>query len=336
LTLRAWLRFSRIHTAAITMPSALLGYLIAGGPLLSWGSVEWLAFGLVFHWAGFIDNNIQDYRYDVKDSAKDMFPLGKEVSFPSAQRFALALHLIGITYAVILARSTMALFVFGSMYAFGLLYNRTNKTSPFAGIWIALCFGPIGLFSYYATVGSNPTPLVLALTAFGLLQVYFQNAVSGSMKDIDSDDYNIFKVMGVRVGNDVKVPPGGGHAVKTPKLMVTDRARVFAHLVKMAGAVPLGVLIFLSGTEVPVVLASAVLFLGAGVMTGMMMSDQPWDNRKTVRRAAVIEIFTFYSGVLALAGAIGYGSVAFVIVFSLAWFVGLNRLTWGTSLTPRV
>jgi len=310
------------------MPSALLGYLLAGGQLLSLGTLEWLAFGLLFHWAGFIDNNLQDYKYDVKDQNKGMFPLGREISYETASRFALVLHLLGFAYAAFLVWGSPspvpAFFIFVAQYAFGLLYNRTNKTSPFAGIWIALCFGPLGLFSYYATVGSNPTPLVLALTVFGFLQVYFQNAVSGSMKDIDSDEYNIFKQMGVKVDG-----------FTDPQLVVTARAFAFAVCVKAAGIVPLIALVWLTGVP-PLAFLSALLFPLALEFTFQMMHNQPWDNRKTVRRAALIEISTFYAGVTALVGAIGAYGVVFVIVFSLGWFVLFNKLTWGTSLTPRV
>jgi hypothetical protein len=345
----------RVHTAAITAPSALLGYLLAGGPLVSFGSVLWLAFGVTYHAAGFLDNNLQDYKYDVKDPSKGMFPLGREISYQRAQKIALGLHIFGIAFAVALARSIPALFIFGSMYAFGLLYNRTNKTSPFAGIWIALCFGPMGLFSYYATVGSNPAPIVLALTSFGLLQVYFQNAVSGSMKDIESDDYNIFKRMGVGVvdatatstdtvipqvsGLDTPLLYGWGYEPKRYSesvrwLKVPIRAQAFALAVKVAGIVPLYVLLLLALS--PLGIVGPFVFTVAVGVTMIMMKPQTWDNRKTVRRASVIEITTFYAGVTGLAGAIGYWSVAFVIVFSLAWFVLLNRLTWGTSITPRV
>ncbi len=64
----------RPHTASLTIPVALLGLVVGGASSLGlFLSVAVVA--LLFHYFGFLDNNLRDYAYDRADPGKQHFPL---------------------------------------------------------------------------------------------------------------------------------------------------------------------------------------------------------------------------------------------------------------------
>lgn len=318
--MRDWFRFFRIQTAAITFPSVLIGYLLAGGNLLSIGALEWILFGIIFHVAGFAQNNLEDFNFDTKDRNKDLFPLGRTMTLRQGQYGTLVLHLIGIVYAILLIHNLIFFFLFGMMYAFGLLYNRTSKSSIFAGVWIGFCFGPLPFLSYLSTTGSY-SPLILAVTSYGVLQTFFQNGLSGSMKDIEEDKYNPLKALKVRV--------------EDGRLVVPAAAWYFVNGVKWAAFIPLVFVWRISGITIDIL--SFVLFMVMiFFMTKLFLPGQKYDHKLQIRRIVLVEILTFYAMVVALTPVISYGAVLFVIVVSFGWFLAWNRLLWGSAISPRV
>jgi|GEM_PF-1625812 len=338
-SLRDWLMFSRIHTAALTISSALLGYFLAGGQLLSWWTLAWGVFGLIFHWAGFVDNNLQDYRYDLSDPSKKHFPLGRSISPTAAVRFTIALYTVGLALATWLSWGNVsAFFIFLTCLGFGLLYNRTNKTSLLAGVWIGLCFAPLPVFVFYLTAGTV-SPLMLWVALYGFGQVFFQNAISGSLKDLKTSEWNPLVALGA------EVYPGGPSAdrssiVANPDtLIMPARAWGFSLAVKLLAMVPLLLILFSttgSGGWFVLAFAGATgLFSMAFGFTCDMLAQTWFKNKLLKTLMTVVEILTFYAVVVAVSPVIGWSSL-FLIGFSIVYFVVMNRLTWGTILTPDV
>lgn len=320
MTIHEWLKFSRIHTAAATISSILLGYYLGGGQVLSVGTVIFMAFGLLFHWAGFADNNLQDFKFDIADPMKEHFPLGRTIDRKKAEKLVGLLFLVGIMFAAGLSWGDyFPFFIFLTSLGFGLLYNRVNKTSLWAGVFIGLCFSLLPLFSFYLTA-RYVDELIVWVSIYAFAQVWFQNAISGSLKDLASNEYNPLRALGAKVEDGL--------------LHMPDRAKWFSLSTKFLGFIPLLMASFLVGFGFWTY-SGLVLFALAWLLSVDMVGETYFNNMKLKKAMAIIEILTVYAVVLACYPVIGLASF-FIIGFSITYFVVMNRLTWGTVITPNV
>ncbi len=321
-TIIDYLRLSRAHTAALPMSFVLLGYLLAGGPLLGLGTIKWLAFGLVFTCAGFIDNNIRDYTSDLQDSNKDSFPLGRSVKLRDARAFLLVLQLSGIVIAFFFSGSFLGFGIFVAMFVSGLLYNRKNKTSSYAGpILISLTFGPLALFSFVSTLQTvNFT--ILAVTALAFIESLWMG-IFGNIKDVVADRTSPVKKLGIRVHDGF--------------LSIPRRTRLFAMLLKISGAIPIvALLIVLPDPLISIyycIFLSVLLGLTFWV-TYLAVRPATWKLRTSfMRNAAMSEIGMYYALIVVLSSQqLGLVSAFFLGCFPPLWYAILTRALWGKFL----
>jgi len=318
-----WLRLIRIHTSSLTQAVVLLGFVLAGERdwrLWSGGAL----FAVIYHAAGFIFNNICDSEYDRRDPAKKHFPLiSGEIPLARAKRLYFFLTLVTLLTGIWLSKGrALSLIFLVFALAFGHLYNWRSKRDIISPVYITIAFISLPLITYFAH-----TPMISLL--MGLVILYltflmmFQIAVEGYMKDIDSDRLSLLGWMGTRY-------------TEKGKVTVNTATRVFSWSLKMP-AVVLFLLIWSKSQSSRICLVIGLLLvLGMAWSSVKLLESGFFDNQKRVRLCAVIEILTYFLLVVSLQGRLGWVGLAFFILYPLGWFVLLNRLTWGTLVTPRV
>ena len=172
-TIVDYLRLSRAHAAALPMSFVLLGYLLAGGPLLSLGTVKWLAFGLLFTCAGFVDNNIRDYTSDYPRQQQGFLSTWQmSQDSRDARAFLLVLQAVRHRHRLLFFRLFLGFGIFVAMFVSGLLYNRKNKTSSYAGpiLIYFLTFGPLALLTWFQRYRKTVNFTILAVTALAFIE----------------------------------------------------------------------------------------------------------------------------------------------------------------------
>jgi len=321
MKLMIWLRFLRLHTSCLTQGIVLLGYLLAGNGL-NWGILPWLAFAILFHAVGFGHNNLCDYEADMKDVHKRHFPLiTGQIGYMRASRIVYLSLAILVLYGLFLplalgSRSPLPGLLLVIAVLNGLAYNFESKESLLAPLYITFCFPPLLLYSY-CTYQALPSGTAWMAFLYTVLQQFYQIAVSGYMKDLKADRKNLAIALGSRI-------QGDGWFLPSSKFLV------LAFIPKFLPAIWL---LNLTGMAWAL---SMLAYLAGCWFVLHMIQPQTYDNAKTVRRAALIEIFTHFALILALLDQIGPSSAAFLIGYELAFYISLNRVLWGTIIRPRV
>lgn len=318
-----WLRLVRIHTSSLTQPTVLLGLALAGvaGP---WLYAVFAVFAILYHAAGFVHNDIRDDREDREDPAKRHFPLvSGEITLAQAKGVYRALTLLMLMLGCVLSGGSVPslLFLFAA-FGLGWLYNIRSKRDVLSPLYIAIAFVCLPLFSYFAHA-HRPSPALIGTALYAFFLMFFQIAVEGYMKDIASDKVSLLHRLGTRMNPDGTLHVGSG-------------TRWFAWFVRLPVVVLFFVIAKAAGTQ-PAGLVLGILFILGNVWASWrLLGSGGFDNPKRVRLCALIEVFTYSQWILALQGLLGWGGVAFFLLYPYAWFVVLNRLTWKTWITPRV
>ncbi|MDA4121497.1 MAG: UbiA family prenyltransferase [Thaumarchaeota archaeon] len=314
-TLRDYLRFLRVDSAAASMAFAVLGYILAGGTLFSPLWFAWMLFGLLFHAAGYADNNIQDYLYDLDDVNKSGFPLGKSIALSRARAATIVLHSAGLVSAWFLAGSPAAFASFILIYLLGLTYNRRNKAWRTAPLFFSLTFALLAFFSFFST-SHAVSGVIVAVCFLSFVEGVFQNAVGTSLKDVDSDRSSLMKSLGARVVDGrLKVPP---------------RAFYIGFGLKVVGLFPLAYLALSSGNETYL---AAIPLTGISIYSALvLLRGGRWERSGLMLRAAVSELGVYYSVVAIFSLQFGATGTAFMMLFPLVWYVLLKKALWGTVL----
>jgi len=323
MALGAWLQFCRWHTAALTSSVLVLGHLLAGEPLLGWGTLLWALFGLCFHSAGFQNNNIMDYWHDLDDPHKSHMVL---VSGAIPLRHAIQVNaaLIALTAflgAYLTRLSPLPLLVLIACALSGFAYNLVSKATVLGPVPISLCFGLLAAVSYFSA-GGEPCTLIGLVLAYLLAAIWFQIAWEGFKKDIEADRVNLLRRLGAKVEGD--------------RFVATRGAVLFGWASKLP-TIALGIPIFAaSGSSWVAAVPLALAIAGQGYASAKLIFPGRWVHRETVRYCAVTEILTLWTLLFALQGAIGWAAVAALIAIPLAWFVFWNRVYWKSYIAPRV
>lgn len=328
MSLKDWVTLGRVHTSSLTQGAFLIGYFIGGGQLLSWETLGWMLFAIWFHYVGFLDNNIKDYQYDVKDSHKLAHPLVRGKITLEGAWFVrqLGLLLVAGVGVFITQIKPIPYGILVAAVGFGLLYNRRSKKSVISPLWITLSFAPLMLIPYF-TLGGNQDILILLAFLYGAFQMLFQISVEGYLKDIDVDRRNLLLVLG---GKFKQMSSTRGF------FTTSNRVLIFAYLlllVKLYAG-----LAILSHLEWPLlgIVGFLLCMIPASWLSLGFAGSQTFNNRLIVRRAATIEILSYFGLVFALQPVLGLSGLLFMIVYPLIWFVAWNRIYWSTWIAPRV
>ena len=324
MRLTDFLEIGRIHTASLTMPAAALGYLIGGGtwdePMMAF----WLFFALLFHYVGFLLNNIFDLPYDRQDASKAHFAL---VDGRISLKDAWTIEIIGVAMAlalVILVSWGKLLAALTGMAAIllGVLYNAVSKRTTLSPLLITASFTSLFLFPYL-TRAAGRKDLALLVALFMVLLMLFQIGYEGYLKDIEADKLNLLRRLGSRVVDGVFKPTKGSIILGLPLRLLLCFVAILI-LVQARTEEPLAILLTLF-------LITVLLYLSA-----LVMSAQSWRRDVVVARCALNEVFAYFTLVAALQGLLGWLGVSLFIFLPMLWFIVWNRILWGTKILPRV
>jgi len=314
-----WVKVGRIHTASLTMPLALIGYVYGGGDDPVKGFL-WLLFGLVFHYSGFLQNNVHDYPYDLKDPNKQHFPLVRGV-IKLRHAFIVAYSgLIGVSAIPLMLGGlpSFTAYILG-VFIPGTAYNLFSKKTLLKPIPISICFPMIPLTSYLSASSRLDTPITALIAAFVTLFAY-QIAFSGELKDIEREEKNILRKIG-----SVKGVVAFAAALKA--LNIAAAAYLFS--------------ILWDGN--PAVLAAFTLTTIA-ILETLYMQVRDYlsyvggnmDRNRALRNMSFMEVLSYTMVVVASSTVLGHIYTPLWVILPIAWFIAMNRVIFGTRLFPRV
>jgi 4-hydroxybenzoate polyprenyltransferase len=311
------LLFGRIHTAALTMPLFISGYLFAGGDFWSWQTLFWALFGVVFHFNGMMVNNILDLPYDMRDPHKQHFPLvSGRISLREAWTCLLIGHAIGLAMIFWLSSGTWAWSLGLSFLLFGWLYNMECKTHPLrAPLWNCITTMLVPAFSFYSTT-DHLNWMACLLFLYTFLLAAFQIGYEGSMKDMQSDRTNLGKLLGARVEGGYFHP---------------------------SWALPTGVALRVAMLFVSLLIAEGLSFYSTAVLgflmvllSALLLRRRRWNHRRVLKELAINEITMYFVLLSSFSWLIGLAATATLVVTMVLWFLAWNRFYWGTAITPVV
>ena len=324
MSVRDWLVFGRIHTSALTQGVLILGYLLASNEFLSWGTLHWALLGILFHYVGFSMNNFCDLQEDLRDPNKTSHPLvSGEINPTKALNTIIALLVLLSASGVYLCGGfTWASLLFIFCIISGTVYNFYSKEALWVPIPISLCFGPLVLVSYLAS-GGQLNLLISLVTAYMIGQIFFQISTEGYLKELETDQLNLMKWLGVKLGDG--------------QFIGSWLATGFAVITKVPFLLLIVPITLISPTGVIFGSFALVLVCLALVWTFVLISSRAWNHSETVRLCALIEIATFYALLAAVAGVINVTVSLFLMGYLLVWYVCWTRYYWPTqTITPQV
>lgn len=321
---RPYLQLARIHTAPLeTIPAIVAAMLVTDNPILI-GAAG--LFGLLYHVAGYSHNSYSDWRngYDKDDEHKQHHPLNTGALSPRAAKlFVMTSMLAAMVYGVTISlNSTDALAYIGLAVIAGVYYNEIGKETYLKFIPISFAHTSTFAVPYLAFGGAASDITFIYGVIFVFLWVVYQISVSGEVKDLDSDEENFLKYLGLEHhANYMKVAP----RVE----MYSMGLRVIIGL--------MGALTVVKLTLNPLYLLPVAGFTILSIfLNDNMMRRTFIERHKNIRDMAIIEFCSMGVFVAMLSPVITAMTGAILIVISFIWVRVFNGYLWGTSIAPRV
>ncbi|MEM0232606.1 MAG: UbiA family prenyltransferase [Candidatus Nezhaarchaeales archaeon] len=315
-----WLRIGRIHTAPASIILLVSSFTIGGGSFFSLMGVILLLYGVLLHWSTFGHNVVMDYYWDLDDPGKKHHPLvsGRLKLNESVNT---VLPILGITLLLGLSfafGNNVALFWFALYMVGGFLYNNwLSKTTVFGFIPITLCFTSLSLYAMSLAGGVN---VLYAL--YIMFTIWYQIGWSGYLKEIEVEyQANMLRRLGVRVVDSV--------------LKIPTKAKIYGLTLKLGNLVTAYFLLIdiAKFENITTIIVSSVL---VGLIVSNLLKTlktRGWNRDYELKNMSLMEIYTIYLGMFLAMPLLEALTLA---VFGVAWFSIMNRLLWGTRLTPKV
>lgn len=346
-SLKDWIVLGRPHTASLTIPSTLLGAVVAGtSDLLLVGLLG--AWALLFHYFGFVHNNLADLPHDKADPSKRHFPLVSGVIPASKAR---GLWLAGTALVeglgvLLLLRGGAGAAGPGLLAGFaslqvavvaGAAYNVLSKRSRSGPFVISASFAALPAFAFFAAGGKPADPLqgalLLYVVAYSFLLMLHDIGYAGYLKDLAPDPVNWLRAMGARA----EPAPGEGEGAYTYEFPMTVQAWAwFSRLLCPALAVAF-VATHVAPAQWALPLALTALFtLALVAVFARLTRAGTMPRQRKLAGMGASEATAYFIEVGSLGALLGLAGVAAFVVLPLAWFVTWNRFLWGTNVGPRV
>jgi hypothetical protein len=333
LKLRDYLQLLRAHTAPASVLTLVVPYLIAGGGDSVLVGLFFLL-GHLMHFFSFGHNSLMDYWLDVRDPNKRHHPLiAGRIRLDDATRVVLygqALTGVAITL-VILAYSqnpALSLLFFFLYFAWGHAYNDgLDHRDEHSWLSISLCLASAMLISYTFTRGLDRVAALLF--AWGFLFELYDIGLLGNVKDLwnPAEEKNPLRRWAVFESGEFR-----GLRVTRGWIALL----IFFWCVRLIASTAVVTLV---ATAVSAPLENMVLLYFFTILEALavtltiteLISPRPCRDRllPVFGLSESVEFFRLTSLTpmpwpLVLAG------------YGLFYFVGMNKLLWGTRLGPRV
>jgi len=316
--LNNYLQLVRIHTASLTIPTVVIGYLLATNTPSPLYIFLISIYALLFHAFGFLWNNIFDYQYDKNDPYKRHFPLvNGQISYKRAKYIAITGTSASFVYGLFLFNNNiLAITTFILAIFFGFLYNLLNKKFKHAIVYISLSFVMLVMSPYLNFHVLDYKILIYGSFAFATM--VFQNGISGFIKDMRVGQINTLTYLGTRLEGD--------------KLIVSNYTDIYAYIIRLV-IVMLGIALANNiYTMFLFIVVQAIVIL----LSFKLLQSGVFNRDYRVRLMAIIEIMNYYSLAIIM---IGYTSIiwdTFLFAFPILYYILMNKITWGTIIKPAV
>jgi len=328
------LRLTRVHSGAATAAVPALAAIIAGGNALQVALV--IAASLAHHAWGFSFNEINDIEVDRRSGLHGDKPLvSGNISLLAAWTVSAISLVISFTAMAIapLIGSVTPLVSIGALCistGFGSLYDVFGKRFPLSDIFVALWYG----FRIYAggaaVSGDISMPLVIGAAVVGGGHILFNNMIEGGMKDIEGD-----RACGVRSFANIT-----GNRYLYGQMRLTAPFLATAIFLRGSFAAMLCVLAYLVSSEHGQqwhVLAACVLSIALFAHSLTFLKPRSRIDRGSLLRTfSIHEIASFALSVFVIFPAVGIVAASAAVLLPIAWFAALNRMMFGTGMTPKV
>ena len=332
---RGYLQLTRAHTAPLEMIPAIVGAVLVTGELVSAQVAIAGLFGLFYHLTGYGHNSYSDWRngYDKDDEHKQHHPLNTgELAPHDAKEFifisAAITAIIGVAMSL---NSPDALAYLILAVIAGVYYNEMGKQTYLK--FIPISFAHTSTFAVpYLALGGHPSDRLFLLGAgFVFLWVVYQISVSGEVKDLDTDEENLIRRLGL-----VERYMFDEERNMVKRLVVPPEARTYSYTLRLVIGfwALIGAILYI-GREYTLILIPFFVLLSVYLNAVMMGRDL--NNRDArIRNMALIEFcsmaifLSMYAPLLSLTVAGGLMGLAFLWVRAGNWYL------WGTSIAPKV
>jgi len=331
MNLKAWLQVGRAQTIPATSLLLLVPYLTGGHASLI-GALLMTVFGILVHLFSFGQNSLLDttvihYRGrqppDLGDPAKAHHPLVSGVielsKAHSVINWGLALLATGAgIWSLFGSNPALSMFSLIVWFIWGWGYNAgLSKVSVIAFLPISICFTGLtgwAWFLTHETIGWTGA----FYFAYVFLTILFQISVEGNLKEMaQAERSNLLIKLGASL-RDGWFHPGWsatswGVGIKILSVII---------LALLAGA---GFTIF---EGMWYVLCAG----GIAVLSGKLCLPHFYDRLRELKIMSLMEIVSIYSPIPFM---VGWRIAVILMIAGVIWFVGVNKLLWGTS-HPRV
>jgi 4-hydroxybenzoate polyprenyltransferase len=222
----------------------------------------------------------------------------------------------------------------------GVIYDVYGKKFPGSDFvlaaWIFL-FCLFGAMSADFTLDPFEMPFIIyILSGLGFMQIVFNNAVEGGLKDVDHDHIGDARTLATVLG--VKV--------KKSKLKISTKFRTFTWSIKIFHILLFFTLFFnsdLAFWEYEHFYVKIILLLFIFILIGVIffttyrfLNFQEFDRSKLKRIFSIHEISTYFIVPLILVPLLGLPISMGLLFLPLIWFICLNLVLYGKPLEPQV
>ena len=332
--MKEYLQLTRAHTAPQEMVPAMSGAVLATGGLFNWHIAIWGVVGLLYHLAGYGMNSMMDYwnGWDQDDPYKSHHPMNdgrvtdKQASVVVAVLFVAVIVLsllfsLGHTYAI------YAIYI-GA--ASGVLYNMVGKSlSALKPISISIAHTSMFAIPFLASGGRINSGIFYFGCILVFSWVFFQIAYSGEIMGIENDEKGLIRDLGVEYHSGMHDHGFISFSLKSIVLAV------FTRVISIASAVSL--FMVLSGNVYSISFVLMFLF-----MVLMLLNSAKITKAGIYRRDGIVRAVSTSEGcmemimLLCLVPVIGFLQSWILMAAVILWVFCLNKIEWGTILSPKV
>lgn len=331
-TIQNYLRLFRIQTGAATASIPLIGALIMGQRDL-FSLIIVFIIGLLYHIYGFVLNEYMDLEIDRKSAYLSHKPL---VAGTISKRNALFIVIgagVSSCFVIIIFFPTplSILFLICSLLPGG-IYDIFGKKFPGSDFVLGVSIFFICLAGA-STVTHKFHSLTYIICFLFFIQIVFNNAVEGGMKDIECDSSAGAKTLALWMKA----------TLKNGKLQLTKGFLFFAYTLRIIfiGLISWivfygGVFLWLSVNYIIFLILLILLVIVMYITFFKFLYMQKYNRPVLKKLFSVHEIVSFSIVVIALIPLFEPWIVVFLLFLPPAWYILLNLALYGKPLEPNV
>jgi hypothetical protein len=328
--LREWLQIARSQTAAAVIMLCGMFFLLGGGNIFSIYGLAIIIFSILIHDFSFAHNTVVDFLtgYDTKDQFKKHFPLcnGRFKPFTALKISHIGL-LISTFMAIFLAffgsgNSFLAVSFFSIFLISGFWYNEwTSKIVVWDFLPISICFTSLAVFTYFL-INSKISILLILSAVYIFLVEWYEIGVAGEIKEAEmTEEISLLRKLGM---------------ICDKNFDLSLKAFTYAWMIKVFSVAILCYIVFAYNIGI----YSIIVLIIAGYLIGhfalKLTLPQKRDRNKSLRYMAAEEIISIFALPLILIPLIDPIQTIFLIIFSMGYFVIMNKINWKSIIRPQV